>query len=134
MMRILISVIIALLMLTGCNQPKVINSERPTFESTHNPTAKEILDQNPSADIFQLNGTIYTNAINIEWVQQTEITIGESVGIIKRQYKDSLTFENEMSTKLPVGAKIFEPIKKSGPILIVKLNGKEIKYLGLIEG
>jgi hypothetical protein len=133
-MKIIISFFIALLMLTGCNQSKVINSEHPTTESTHNPTAKEILAQNPNADIFQHKGIIYTNAINIEWVEQTELTIGESAGTIKKQYKDGLTFENGMATKLPVGVEIFEPVKKSGPVLIVKLSGKEMRYLGLIEG
>lgn len=129
-MKILISFLIALLMLTGCNQSKVTNSEHPTTESTHNPTANEILAQNPNADIFQHKGIIYTNASNIEWVQQTELKIGESVGTIKKQYIDGITFENEMATKLPVGAEIFE----SGQILIVNLDGKEIRYLSLIEG
>ncbi len=130
MIKILISFLIAFLILTGCNQSKVINSDHPTTESTHNPTAKIILAQNPNADIFQHNGIIYTNASNIEWVQQTELTIGEGVGTIKKQYKEGLSFENEMATKLPVGVEIFE----SGQILIVKLDGKEVRYLGLIEG
>ncbi|MEC0229791.1 hypothetical protein [Paenibacillus alba] len=118
-MKLLISFLIALLMLAGCNQ------------TTHNPTAKEILVQNPNADVFQHKGIIYTNASNIEWVQQTELTIGEKVGVIKSQYKKGLTFENEMATKLPVGVEIFDGGRS---ILIVKLEGKEIRYLGMIEG
>ncbi|WP_078503002.1 hypothetical protein [Paenibacillus selenitireducens] len=119
-----------MLILTGCNQSKINNSEHPATETTHNPTTKEILTQNPNADIFQHKGIIYTNASNIEWVQQTELTIGEIVGTIRKQYIDGITFENEMATKLPVGAEIFE----SGQILIVNLDGREIRYLGLIEG
>ncbi|WP_088831612.1 hypothetical protein [Paenibacillus tyrfis] len=133
-MKIIISFLITLLMLTGCNQSKVINSENSITESTHNPIAREIIAQNPNADIFQYKGVIYNNASNIEWVQQEKLTVGEKVGMITKQYKDGLNFEDEMATKLPVEVEIFEPIKKSGPVLIVKLNGKEIRYLGLIEG
>ncbi|MFB6366340.1 hypothetical protein ACFCP7_20175 [Paenibacillus elgii] len=133
-MKIIISFLITLLMLTGCNQSKVINSENSITESIHNPTAQEIIAQNPNADIFQYKGVIYDNASNIEWVQQEKLTVGEKVGMITKQYKDGLNFEDEMATKLPVEVEIFEPIKKNGPVLIVKLNGKEIRYLGLIEG
>jgi hypothetical protein len=133
-MRILISLLIGLLMLTGCNQSKEITSENFT-KTSHNPTAQEILIKDPNADIFQLKGIIYENASNIEWVKTTELTIGESIGTITKQYKDSFTFEDEMATKLPVGAEIFESEKKNGPILIVNSNnGKEYRYLGLIEG
>lgn len=120
-MKILISFLATLFMLTGC-----------IIQTTHNPTAKETLAQNPNADIFQHKGIIYTNASNIEWVRQTELTIGERVGTIKKQYTDGLTFGNEMATKLPVGAEIFDGGGRS--ILIVKLEGKEIRYLGMLEG
>jgi hypothetical protein len=37
--------------------------------------------------------------------------------------------------QLELGAEIFESAKKNGPILIVKSNnGKEFRYLSLIEG
>ncbi|MBD3921729.1 hypothetical protein H8B09_23400 [Paenibacillus sp. PR3] len=133
-MKIIISLLITLLLLTGCNQSTVVNSENSITESTHNPTAQEMIAQDPNADIFQYKGVIYNNASNIGWVQQEELTAGEKVGMITQQYKDGPKFEDEMATKLPVGVEIFEPIKKSGPVLIVKLNGKEVRYLGLIEG
>ena len=132
MMRIITTFLVVLFILTGCNQSEGVPSEQSA--ATHNPTADEILAKNPNADIFQLDGIIYSNANNVEWVQQSELTIGEKVGTITKKYKDGLTFEDKMATKLPVGAEIFEPVKKSGPILIVRLNDNEIRYLGLIEG
>lgn len=134
-MRILVSFMICFAILTGCNQSeKSISGNSTQTISTHNPTAKEILVQTPNADIFQYKGIVYSNASDIEWVQTIELTIGKSIGTITKQYKDGLTFEDEMATKLPVGTEIYEPLKKSGPILIVKLNDMEIRYLGLIEG
>lgn len=134
LMKIIFSLLITLLILTGCNQSKVSNSANSTVESTQNPTAQEIITQDPDADIFQYKGVIYNNASHIEWVQQEKLSVGEKVGMITKQYKDGLHFEDDMATKLPVGVEIFEPINKNGPVLIVKTNGKEIRYLGLIEG
>ncbi|MBP1933187.1 hypothetical protein [Ammoniphilus resinae] len=134
-MRILISFILCLAILGGCNQPEKNNAgDFAERIETHNPTAEETLAQNPDADIFELNGVVYSNASDIEWVQTTELTTGKNIGTITKQYKDGLVFEDQMATKLPIGTEIYEPLKGSGPILIVKLNGKEIRYLGLIEG
>jgi len=130
----LISFILCLAILAGCNQYEGSSSGKSNEKyETHNPTAEEILSQNPDADIFQLNGIIYSNASNVEWVQAEELTIGETIGTITKQYTDGLTFEEEIATKLPVGTEIFKPLKGGG-ILIAKLNDKEIRYLGLIEG
>jgi len=136
-MRLIISFFICLLILTvtGCKQYEERNYGDPTIPvTTHNLTAKDILVQNPNADIFQFNGIIYSNASNIEWVQQTELATGNIVVTITKQYKDSDTFEDSMATQLPIGTEIYEPLIKSGPILIVKLSDKEVRYLGLIEG
>ncbi|GMK40403.1 hypothetical protein PCCS19_34590 [Paenibacillus sp. CCS19] len=133
-MKIMIPLLIALLLLTGCNQSKAIHSEDSMTEATHNPTAQEIIAQDPDADIFQYKGVIYGNASKVEWVQQEKVTAGEKVGTITQQYKEGLNFEDGMATKLPVGVEFYEPTKKSGPILLVKLNGEEVRYLGLIEG
>lgn len=135
MMKALISLCIVLFVLTGCNHSKIIDNDRSASEvSTHNPTAKDILIQNPNADIFLYEEIIYQNASAIEWIQLLELTIGESVGTIKNEYKDDLIFNEEMATKLPIGTEIYKPLEKKGAILIVELNGREIRYYGLIEG
>ncbi|MFD0712700.1 hypothetical protein [Paenibacillus sp. GCM10027626] len=134
-MRILISFIFCLVILTGCTQSEQGSAGNLTETlTTHNPTAKEILAKTPNADIFQLGGIVYSNASDIDWVQAAKLTIETSIGTIKKEYKDGIAFEDEMATKLPAGTEIYEPVKNSGPILIVKLNGKEIRYLGLLEG
>ncbi|NOU77020.1 hypothetical protein GC098_37635 [Paenibacillus sp. LMG 31458] len=48
-----------------------------------NPTAKDILTNNKDSDIFMLNGIIYSNSEDIEWVNERELTLGEEVGEIK---------------------------------------------------
>jgi len=130
----LITFILCLVILAGCNQVEVGNAGKinDKFE-THNPTAEEILSKDPDADIFQLNGIIYSNASNIDWVQTEELTAGEIIGTVTKQYTDGLAFEDEIATILPVGTEILKPLKGGG-ILIVKVNDKEIRYLGLIEG
>lgn len=124
-MRILIPLILVLFLLPACSQ-------YATY-STHSPTAEEVLIQNPEADIFQYNGIIYINASDTEWVQQTEITIGNVVGTITDAYKKRRKFKNGMATKLPIGTEIFD-VNGSGQLLIIKSGGKEIKYSCLIEG
>jgi hypothetical protein len=98
-----------------------------------NPTPEEILADNENADIFFLNGIVYSNAEHIEWVNEKELTLGEEVGEIKEQTSNSDEFENYSATLLPVGTKIYQPVEK-GDIYIVRVDGKEIRYLGLREG
>lgn len=131
--RILVFIFIGLLALSGCNQTHQSVSET---KPTSNPTVMDILADNPDADIFQLQGIIYKNAKDIDWVQSEELSIGEKVGTIAKQYKEGMAFEDGMATKLPVGAEIYEPAEKVGPILLVRLDPNErvMRYLGLIEG
>ncbi|MCR8657437.1 hypothetical protein [Paenibacillus endoradicis] len=134
-MKVFISLFIALFILTGCNQSTVSNTEHSrTPTSIGNPSATDILAENPNADIFQYKDVIYKNASNNEWVQQAELTIGDRVLTIEKQYNNDLTFEQGMATMLPIGTEIHVPITKSGAILIAKVDGKEIRYVGLIEG
>lgn len=100
--------------------------------SPKNPDAEEVIASDPAADIFQFEGLIYVKGI--DWVEELTLTKGEQVGEIKKRNDTDTNFENEMSNKLPVGAKIFSPIEKRGPILLVESEGKILKYLALIEG
>ena len=96
-----------------------------------NPTPKEVLTEN--ADIFVLNGIVYINAEDVEWVYEQDFTLGEQVGEIKKQTTNSDEFENYTASKLEVGTKIYETVEK-GDIYIVIVDDKEIRYLGLREG
>ncbi|GAB3799796.1 hypothetical protein [Virgibacillus kimchii] len=76
-----------------------------------NPTAEQVLQNDKNADIFVINDIVYTNAEDIEWVYEDELTIGEEVGKIKKQNDDGEAFENFTATKLTVGTKIYEPVE-----------------------
>jgi len=128
-MRTVFVLFIALFILTGCTEVQ----ERSLVRST-GVTALEILDRDPAADIFQLDGVVYGNASEIDWVRQKTLTAGKKVGIVEQLYQAGQPFEDRTATRLPVGAEIFEPAEDAGHILIVKVEGKEIRYLGLIEG
>ncbi|PAV31499.1 hypothetical protein CIL05_02255 [Virgibacillus profundi] len=78
------------------------------------------------------DGTVYTNAKDIEWVNEEELTLGEKVGEIQNQTDNSKEFENFTASKLPTGTEIYELEEKKGPIFIVKLDGDKIPYLGLV--
>ncbi len=52
---------------------------------------------------------------------------------IKTRNDANTDFNNEMSNKLPVGAKIFSA-KERGDILLVEINGEFLKYLAIVEG
>ncbi|MGE7925943.1 hypothetical protein ACQKND_22550 [Viridibacillus arvi] len=100
--------------------------------NTGNPDAKEILTLNPEANIFQFEGVIYKTGI--DWVEELTLTKDQQVGEIKTRNDTDTNFEDEMSNKLPVGAKIFSTIEKEGPILLVESEGKILKYYALVEG
>lgn len=118
------------MVLVACNNQ---TTPKKSGNDIGNPTAEQILLENKDADIFVLNGIVYTNAEDIEWVNEEELTLGEEVGEIKKQTNDSDAFEDYTATKLTVGTKIYEPVENSD-IYIVKVDDKEIRYLGLREG
>ena len=123
-------VVFVLLAAVGCsNSPGTGKIE---VHETGNPDAKETLTLDPEADIFQFDGVIYKTGI--DWVEELTLTKDEKVGEIKTRNDTDTNFENEMSNKLPVGAKIFSTIEKEGPILLVESEGKILKYLALLEG
>lgn len=128
-LRMFVLLLIALVMLIGCSKQQLIN-----IKETNNPTAIDILTEDPNVDIFQLQDIVYVNASNIDWVQNNELTVGEKIGVITKRYKNEKTFKNGMATVLQIGTEIYKPVEKIGPVLIVISNGNVTRYLGLIEG
>ena len=123
-------VVFVLLTVAGCSNSS--NSGKIVVHEIGNPDAKEILTLDPEADIFQFDGVIYQTGI--DWVEELTLTKDEQVGEIKTRNETDTNFENEMSNKLPVGAKIFSTIEKEGPILLVESEGELLKYYALVEG
>ncbi|WP_409250600.1 hypothetical protein V1502_10485 [Bacillus sp. SCS-153A] len=95
-----------------------------------NPDPSDYL-QNEDADIFMLDGYIYSNAQGIDWVEETEYSIGEQIGEIEKQSTKSLGFRNGSANVLPVGTKIYET---DSPITVAVVEGEEIPYLKQVEG
>ena len=123
-------VVFVILTAFGCSNSS--GTGKIEVHNTGNPDAKEILTLDPEADIFQFEGLIYTTGI--DWVEKLTLTKDEQVGVIKTRNDTDTNFEDEMSNKLPVGAKIFSTIEKEGPILLVESEGKILKYYALVEG
>lgn len=115
----------------GCSNSSG-TAEIEEVHSTGNPDAKEILTLDPEADIFQFEGVVYKTGI--DWVEELTLTKDKQVGEIKTRNDIDTNFEDEMSNKLPVGAKIFSTLEKEGPILLVESEGKILKYYAIVEG
>jgi len=125
--------IFILLTAVGCSNSSITSTTET--HTTENPDAKEILTSDPEADIFQFDGVIYQTGI--DWVEELTLTKDEQVGEIKTRNDTDTNFEDDMSNKLPVGAKIYsakESGEVGGPILLVESEGKLFKYYGLVEG
>lgn len=129
-----------LLALAGCGTEPSGQSGRsgqPSGQSVQttigNPTAEEMLESNPQADLLQYQGIVYVNAKGIDWVQEKTLEAGERVGEIKRQSSE-LPYADLTATKLPEGTELFKPKEKSGDILIAVVGEEQIRYLAMIEG
>ncbi|MGV3489159.1 MAG: hypothetical protein ACO1OC_11325 [Tuberibacillus sp.] len=123
-MKIFITLIILCMMaLAGCEEKNVVQ--------THPPTALEILQDHPSADIFQWDGRAYQTGI--AWVDELELTKKEYIGKISKHYVNGKPFSDGMATQLPVGAEIYSSNERED-IYIVEVKGDIKKYLVSTEG
>ena len=119
-MRLLLMTCLLALIMVGCS-------------TTAGPNPENMMQRNISEDIFVFENVVYRNAENIDWVKNSDFTKDKLVGEIKFHYQPGSKFKSEMASKLPIGAKIFS-IKEKGLVLIIDVDGKELKYLGLVEG
>jgi len=125
--------IFVLLSTVGCSNST--NTSKMGTNKTENSSVKGILTSEPDADIFQFDGVVYK--AGIDWVEELTLTKDKQVGEIKTRNDADTNFEDGMSNKLPVGAKIFsakEEGEVGGPILLVESEEKLFKYYGLVEG
>lgn len=123
---LMISVLTMLMLLAGC-----VDSMNPSQPASNgNPTPKDYL-KDGNADIFLLDGIVYSNVENVEWVLELEYKIGEEIVEITKQSDKPQEFENGTSNKLPIGTKVY---RTDTPVYIAIVDGKEIRYLGMYEG
>ncbi|MGD6893567.1 hypothetical protein [Bacillus infantis] len=107
------------------------NGEESTSVSVDTIDAEEVLRLDPDADIFQYDGVIYQT--NIDWVEKLSLKKDAQIGEIQSRNENDTDFEDAMSNKLPVGARIFSA-KEREDILLVESEGKVLKYLAIVEG
>ncbi len=99
--------------------------------TSEKPTALDVLGEDSTADIFQLNDTIYES--DVKWAEKTKVTKKKKVGEIKKMSSDKNDFDNGTATKLSKGTVIYST-KERKEILLVSFKGKLKKYVALGEG
>lgn len=120
----LITLLMLIIMVSGCSVPKVYT----VVDST--PTPKKLLEE-PDADIFVLDGAVYSNAEDVDWVMESDFSIGELVGEITKRSDQAGDFENGTANRLPIGTKIYG----GGHGFVIAIVGvKKIPYLRMVEG
>lgn len=113
----------------GCgnqNDPEEVTS------STSHSLAEETLLRDPSADFFIFNDRVY---VRNEELTNRQDKLGEALGEIESNYIAEKEFKNLMSTKLPIGTKIY---RIEGEVsldrVLVKLDNMFAIYVALVEG
>ena len=101
-------------------------------------TERDVLKQNPHADIFKYQGRVYSNVTNLEWFDSSkdQYEKRELLGEIKKQSTNRFWFSNLTATKLPVGTKIYKTSESETDlgVLIVDYDGEELFYMMLLSG
>ncbi|WP_246942341.1 hypothetical protein [Bacillus pinisoli] len=105
-----------------------------------NLTVKEIVKNNPNADILLLDGIVFSNVTNADWVKENEYEKSQKIGIIKKQTTNTWWFRNFYAFKLPKGTKLFSVNGQTyeegdAPyIILVELHDELLVYQALVEG
>ncbi|SFA95519.1 hypothetical protein SAMN04488072_104128 [Lentibacillus halodurans] len=121
-----LTLLVVTFILAGCGD----DGRNPITNTFGNPNPGDFLDYE-GADIFYIGGLVYSNAEDVQWVQELEYTLGEKFAEITRQTDRANHFKNGTANKLPVGTTIYET---DTPAYIAIVDGKEIPYLKMIEG
>ncbi|OCT14652.1 hypothetical protein A8709_25045 [Paenibacillus pectinilyticus] len=133
MVRILkyLSSLLLLFQLVGCYADPKVEGANQISQLERNQTAATILNQNKGADILCVyESRFYTRAEKQEQYNQNNLLIDHELGEIKKKYIEGSDFENEMSTNLPVGTKIYTiQGERQSELLIVKEGPKNVVYI-----
>jgi hypothetical protein len=131
MMKLIVFLLInitSILIPLGCESN---NSSDIQVFSTANPTAEEVLSENPDADIFMFSEIIYNAGIS--WVDELELTKDKYITEIMKHSDEGKDFVNGTANKLSVGTKIYR-VKERGDILISETENGDIRFYNLVEG
>ncbi|MGY4691074.1 hypothetical protein [Salibacterium sp. K-3] len=116
------ALMMVLLVLAGCK------SMDP--EALGNPSPKDYLEED-GADIFMLDGVVYSNAEGVDWVEDTDYKIQAEKGNITKQSDRPGGFDDGTANKLPVGTTIYQT---NSQVYVAVAGEKEIPYLKMVEG
>ncbi len=108
--------------------------------ATENPSAREILNGNADADIIKIEGLIYSNVTDNNWVKEQAYQLGDKIGEIKKQTNRRWFYRDYFASTLPRGTALYirEGDKhEEGEIpstVLVKKNDEILVYQAMIEG
>lgn len=91
-----------------------------------------VIKDDPDADFFVMNNTVYINAEDINWVKELSLSEGEILGEINESGVNS-EFKNWDSTVIDVDIIIYECIERKDLVLVKTMDGF-IPYLRWVEG
>ncbi|GAQ19861.1 AP-4 complex subunit beta-1-like [Oceanobacillus picturae] len=117
-----------------------LTNKFPSGYHADNPTAKEVLSNNPNADIFQLDNVVYSNASDREWINAKVYTKGEFIGEVKKRTTKTWWYQNFYASQLPAGTKIYSRDEEgyqegdAPGMVLVEYNNELLVYQALIEG
>lgn len=103
------------------------------FRSTkNNATPEAILKDDPNADFFIMDNTMYKNAMGIDWVKDIPLKKGNILGRVnKTQVRRD--FKNWNATVLGVGTEIYK-LESREDIILAKKADKYLPYIRYVEG
>ncbi len=109
------------LILSGCS-----------ISTKNNASPEKLLESNPNADFFVIDGVVYINASDIEWIKELTLQADEPAGEILKTGATA-SFSNWSSTKLKKNIEIYS-VKGREDILLAKVGKEYIPYLKWVEG
>ncbi|WP_208586344.1 hypothetical protein [Gracilibacillus suaedae] len=107
--------------------------------STNNPNARNILSENPDADIIQWGGVVYQNVSDRDWLP-TGYQTGEAIGEIIKKTDRKWFYRDCFATKLAKGTILYAnegsdyQSSEFLSTILVEKGGELLVYQVLVEG
>ncbi|QKS73052.1 hypothetical protein FLK61_41410 [Paenalkalicoccus suaedae] len=114
--------IVFLSVLAGCSN-----------NNSNGPTATDILENNPSADILQYEGQVFSNLT--DRYQDQDMEKVELVAEVKKQTNDPSQFDDLSASTLERGTELYSTSRKGNVLLLIASTTEGDQYYRiLLEG